>query len=274
MPVTLGPILNHLPAWLLVLFRITGIFVIGPVFGSRVIPMRIKVLLAFGLSLCVYPMLLDPSRPSAQWVGQFVLPHPAADLSQLSLFSIGATVFMELMVGAVIGFGTILPIIGMQIGGRIASQQVGLGLAELFAPNVEESGILSQAMFMLAIMIFLILGGHRVMMQTLLATFDRVPLGGLNFQGSIVDLMVALLGSMFELALRVAAPLLCLIFLQTIALGFIARTVPQMNILTIGFPLRILIGMSILIAFVSVLDDVFITQMRKALAMIASVFGA
>lgn len=128
-------------------------------------------------------------------------------------------------------------------------------------------------MFLLAMMMFLVLGGHRVMFQSLIETFDRVPLGGFTGHGAVVELMVGLLGSMFDLSLRVAAPLLCLIFLQTISLGFIARTVPQMNILTIGFPLRIMAGMSILIVSVVMFEDVFIASMQDAFDRIATLFG-
>jgi flagellar biosynthetic protein FliR len=87
-------------------------------------------------------------------------------------------------------------------------------------------------------------------------------------------LAIGLLGSVFDLGLRIAAPLLCLVFLETVALGFIARTVPQMNILSIGFPLRILLGFMVLVASIRGEMQVFIDATHHALRMVRLFFGA
>lgn len=267
MPVVLQPLLNHIPAWLMVLFRITGIFVIAPVFGSRTIPARVKVFLAVGLSLCVYPMLLNPDRPSAD------LMAPALD-SGIGLWILAAAVAMELLIGIVIGYGASLPIMGMQVGGRICDQQMGMGIASIFNPEIDdEGGIVSQFFFILAMTVFLLVGGHRVLLTTVVGSFDSVPPGGFRVDGGLMELFVGLLTSMFNIGLRVAAPLLCLVFLETVAMGFIARTVPQMNILSIGFPLRILIGVGTLIASIGVIAAAFGETLRQTLSDLSAYFG-
>ncbi len=78
MPISYAPLLAHVPAWLLVLFRITGIFAVGPVFGSTMLPMRLKALLAFGLSLCVYPMLLNDGNIVERGTHQTLLDQRGA----------------------------------------------------------------------------------------------------------------------------------------------------------------------------------------------------
>ncbi len=269
-----APLLPHVPAFALVLFRLTGIFMVGPVFASQSIPARIKIFLALGLSFCVYPMLLEPTGmagapgyEAAQGVREIIV-------SGLSLWTLVFAVGSELMIGVVIGFGASLPIFGVQVGARVIDQQMGLGLAQVFNPEIgDNSGILDQIYFIMAMMIFLVLGGHRVMMEVLVGTFRTVPLGGYVPDGHLLDLVIGLSTSMLDLAMRVAGPLLCLIFLETVAMGFVARTVPQMNILSIGFPLRIVVGSAILVASVQTEAEVFTRMMGDALNQVGRYFG-
>lgn len=290
MPVSYAPLLAHVPAWVLVLFRITGIFLVGPVFGSTAVPMRVKALLAFGLSLCVYPMLLGGGLPidlTAEGV-TLAAALPTAPLADtvaadavrgviergLSLWTLVPWIGVELLVGLAIGFCVGLAMLGLQLAGRIIDQQLGFGLAGVYNPEQGgEAGPVGQFFFMLALAIFLLMGGHRVVLGTLVNSFHSIPLGGLRPDGRLLELVVALLGSAFELGLRVSGPVLCLIFLETIALGFIARTVPQMNILSIGFPLRILLGLTLMIAVIAVQGEVFVQVMRDVLKSVAMWIG-
>ena len=110
------------------------------------------------------------------------------------------------------------------------------------------------------------------MLSALVGSFGHVPLGGFRIDGHVVDLVIGLLSSMFDLALRIGAPLLCLIFLQSLAMGFIARTVPQMNILSIGFVLRIVAGAALLIGLVGVFATVFQGYTENTLDLITRFF--
>ena len=267
MPIDLTPLIAHVPAWLLVLFRLSGIFLFAPLFGSSAVPVRIRVMLAVGLSLCVYPALVQP--------GAAALPLIAPLLEGgLGLWSVVGVTATELMVGLVIGFGASLPLTGMQLAGHIIDQQIGLGLAGVFNPDLNEQGsVVGEFLFMMALTVFLVLGGHRILLSTLVGSFSLVPLGGFVPGSDVLQLIMGLMTVMFDLALRVAGPLLCLIFLQTVALGFIARTVPQLNILSIGFPLRILVGAGILVLSVASLNDAFLTAMRGTLGEISGFFS-
>lgn len=279
MPIDLTPILNHLPAWLLVMFRITGIFMMAPMFGSRTIPAKIKILFALGLSIAIYPILLSPGKPAAvpgleaSLLGARPPSVPVFIDHGLSLWTVAPAVAMELMVGLLIGYSVSLPLVGMQMGGRIIDQQMGLGVAGIFNPELnEQSGVVSQFFFITALAIFLISGGHYVILATLVDSFGQVPLGGFRPDGHMLDLIIGLLASMFDMALRVGAPLLCLIFLQTVAMGFVARTVPQMNILSIGFALRIMVGALLLIGAVKIMAGVFEDGLLSALDSIRLFF--
>lgn len=264
--IDLQPLMPHLPAWLLVMFRLTGIFLYAPLFGSAAIPARVKAFLAAGLSFCVYPMLLGPGSGAAEHVVTVIE-------NGVPFWALVGMVVSELAIGLVIGFGAMLPILGMQWGGRVIAQQVGFGLAEVFSPDQEQSGLLSELFYLLALSIFISLGGHHVLLRTLVDSFSTVPLGGFAIDGRVMDMVVGLLGSMLDLAVRVAAPLLCLIFLETVTTGFVARTVPQMNILSIGFAVRIMIGSILLIGAVNVYSNVFSEMLYDAWFDLSSFFA-
>lgn len=258
-PVSLEPVMQHVPAWLMVLFRLTGIFIFAPVFGSNMVPRQVKVFLVVTISLCVYPMLLDAGRPSSIMLGHLI-DHG------LSFYLMVGYIAVELLIGLAIGYAVSLPIIGMQLGGHVIDQQMGISLGGVINPEFdEEAGILGQLMFVMAMMIFVILGGHRIMLATLMGSFDHIPLGGFNGFGALVDFAVGVGQIMFDLAVRIAAPLLCLMFVLMVGMGFIARTVPQFNILSVGFSIRILVGLAIMVAFATIAGGVFVDLCRQVL---------
>lgn len=264
----------HLPAWALVLFRVTGIFLSAPLFGGLVIPTRVKVFLAAALSLCIYPILVGIGQAEASGAaGASVL---GVLNGRLSLWVLPAVVAGELLIGLVIGFAATLPLVGMQLGGRIIDQQLGLGIAGLLTADSSEGegGVIGEFYYLLALAIFLILGGHRLVLATLLSSFTHVPLGGFLPGDGPVGLVVGLLQSAFALSLQVAAPLLCLVFLETVAMGFVARTVPQLNILSIGFPLRILVGVGLLVGSLAVQADVVGAGIRRMFENLAAFMAA
>lgn len=275
MPVALEPFLKHVPAFMLVLFRITGIFVLAPVLGGRTLPMRVKVLLAFGLALCVYPAFAPVAGLSAPGTP---VHEAAADVlsrgTDLSPWALPGLIAMELLIGFVIGFGATLPLIGFQMSGRIIDQQMGLGIGEFFNPELNDStGVLGQFFFITAITLFMMMDGHRILLMVLVGSFDAVPLGGFRADASLLNMALGLMLIMLELAMRVAGPILCLIFLETMAMGFIARTVPQLNILSIGFPLRILIGLALLVGCFAIGAEAFMDTLTVTFNRITQFFA-
>lgn len=262
-----GPLLDHVPAWLMVMFRLSGIFILAPMLGSTTIPRTVKVLLVITLTFCIYPMLLDPHHESA------ALLAPIIDHG-LSLWVLVPHIGMELLVGLAVGYCASLPLIGMQLGGDIIDKQIGIGFADIVNPETgEQSGVVANTLFMMALAIFTILGGHRIMLMILVGSFDTVPIGGFaDFEG-LVTMVLGMLTVTFHTGFRIAAPLLCLIFLQTVSLGFIARTVPQLNIMSVGFTIRILNGIILMIAFIAIGAWVYVDDMMDMLEQLAFFFG-
>jgi flagellar biosynthetic protein FliR len=236
-------ILEHVPPAMLVVFRIGGLMIYGPVFGSSVIPVRVKVFLSFLLGIAVYPLLSSQLE-----LGTGL---------RLELFALVPLVGVELLIGLLIGYVASLPMIAVQTGGLLMGQQMGLGFARFYNPGLDdEADIVGQVLFFMALAGFLAIGGHEAMVLAVLRSFDYIALGTFVVDLDVIALLTGLLLSAFELALRVAAPVLALVFLESVAMGYMAKTVPQLNILSLGFPLRILAGFAMVALGLFVINDV------------------
>lgn len=217
-----------LPMFALVLFRISGLMLTAPVYGSQAVPARIRALLAVGISLVLFPV---------------VMPTLPADLT-LSGAVVG--VFGELMIGLIMGVALSLLFVGVQVAGMIVGQQAGLALGQVFNPVLNtNTTILGQLFFLTALTVFVLAGGHRELMRALLDTFDVIPVLSFRFSNSMLDLVTVLLAGAYAVALRMAAPVLIALLTATLVMGFLSRTIPQLNILSVGFPVRVLVTLTV-----------------------------
>ncbi|MCK4872436.1 MAG: flagellar biosynthetic protein FliR [Phycisphaerales bacterium] len=246
-------ILSHTGPFALVFFRFTGLYLFSPVFGSNVIPRFIKLHLALALALVLYP-----TCPAAQQVG-----------IELSIVTIGPLIAMEIMIGYVIGWLAGMPLVSMQMSGFVMGRQMGLGMATFYDPaSNTTTNVIGQILFYLTLSIFLLVGGLEVMLAVLADSFSRVPLGGFRVDQSVVEMMAGVLMAAYTLAVRVAAPIYCIIFLQTLGIGFLSKTSPQLNIISFGFPMRVISGLVGLIASCGVMYVVVSEEVGRTLIMI------
>ena len=247
-------LLAHIPPALMVLARLSGLMIYAPVFGSPVIPVRIKAFLVILITLAVYPMLSS---------------DVIATMPPMDLWALGPILAFEMLIGLGVGWLASIPLMAVQTGGLVMGQQMGLGFASFFNPAIDdEAELIGQLLFFMALAGFLAIGGHEAMLLAVLHSFERVPVGGMIVDADFLALLGGLLGAAFELALRVAAPLLALIFIESVAMGFIAKTVPQLNILSLGFPLRILAGFAVLMLGLHLIDTVVMESIDAILHLI------
>ena len=267
-------LIPHLVPWLLVLFRIGGIFMLTPVLGSSTIPALVKALLTVALACCVYPMLLATGGLGAGGVA-------AVMLDGVNLWTLVPVLAGEMMFGWVIGYCALLPLVGVQVGGSVLDQQMGITAGGLFNPDSgTDMGPMGQLFYVTGLTVFVIMGGHHAVLAVLVGSFETFPVAGFSTGGPtldpafVADLVVGLMGVVFDMAIRIAAPMLCLVFLESVAMGFISRTVPQMNILSVGFIVRILGGLAILVVGIDAALHVFGTTQRAVMEEVARAFGA
>jgi flagellar biosynthetic protein FliR len=126
---------------------------------------------------------------------------------------------------------------------------MGFAMAQLFNPSTENNvPVLGEFYYIVAILIYLAIGGHGFLFDAIAQSFNVVPLGELAFQDEFFKVFTALTSEIFVIALKIAAPVFVSILIIDLSLGLVARLVPQMNVFIFGFPLKISVGM-IIIAF-------------------------
>lgn len=197
-------------------------------FSSQTIPVRVRAGLAFVIALMVFP-IVGPLMPVA-----------------LSIDAIVVTVLGELLIGLIMGVAVGMLFVGARLAGLMIGQQAGIALGQVINPMMEgQSTIIGQLYFLVTMMIFLAVGGHRAMVSALLDTFQSIPPGSFRYSASMLDLIERLLTDAFILGIRLAGPALIALMLASLTMGVISRTIPQINVLTIGFAVRVFVALSV-----------------------------
>lgn len=228
MPLSLISLQLLLPSFLLVLFRVGGLTIAAPMFSSQTIPIRARAGLAFVIALMVFP-LVHPLTPAT-----------------LSLDAMVVTILGELLIGLIMGVAVGMLFVGARLAGLMIGQQAGIALGQVINPMMDgQSTIIGQLYFLVAMMVFLAVGGHRAMVSALLDTFQSIPPGSFRYNASMLGLIERLLTDAFILGIRLAGPALIALLLASLTMGVISRTIPQINVLTIGFAVRVFVALSV-----------------------------
>ncbi|MEX2560306.1 MAG: flagellar biosynthetic protein FliR [Pirellulales bacterium] len=240
----------------LVLARLGGLVATAPLYGTEA-PAQVRASLTLALAVLVTP---------SQCAGPLPAPQALSDY----LLILGG----ELLVGLTLGLGMTLLFSGVQLAGQIIGQTSGMTLAEVFNPDFDASiPLISQALYLLALAIFVTLGGHRLLMAGLLGTFATIPIGGAGLSAGLGEAVVVLLTQSFSLGIRVAAPATAALLLATLVMGLVSRTLPQLNVLTLGFGLNALVAFGILAMSLGGLSWAFQAEIEPALQTILEALG-
>ena len=250
---SLTPILGHAAPFLLVVFRLAGLMVFTPLLANRAMPRRFRVMLAVMFAAAIYPTL-----PAAVQI------EPDIDLAGLL-----PLVVSELLIGVVIGFLAGLPVLAMDLAGFMMGHQMGMSLARVYNPDVgSDTDTFGQLLMYVALGAFVALGGLEAAFLALVSTFKNVPIGAFALDRVPLDSVVGVIASGVELAVRVAAPVLSMIFLLMIALGFVMKTMPQINVMSVGFTVKILLGVAMLAASLGAMQHATSDEIGRVLRMI------
>lgn len=229
MPLSITELYLVLPALALVFFRLVGLMITAPLFSSSVIPRRVRAAMVMVLAAMIFPM---------------VAAKPGVHDASLSTVVVGGAT--ELMIGAAVGLSLTILLMGAQVAGEMISQQAGLSLGEVINPLFDANvSVLTQVYAMTVTFFFLLADGHRAMMAALLDTFSVIPVLSYAPGDSIVLLLVEAVSSAFIFGVRLAAPVVIALFLTETALALLSRTMPQLNILSVGFSLRVMIALAV-----------------------------
>jgi flagellar biosynthetic protein FliR len=231
--------------YLLIVVRITPLLMTAPIWGSPMVPAQVRVFIALVVSGLLLPVVRGPLPPG--------LPD--------SLFPLVVAVAQELLLGFLFAYFALLLFAAAQMAGQLIDIQVGFGIANVIDPmSSAQVTLIGQVQYLAAILVFLLLDGHHMLLGGLAATFGTAPLGAPFAGGTAAPLMFVVQRGgrlLFVLAAQIAAPALTALFLTSFALGLVSRMLPQMNIFLVGMPVSIFVGLLALAASLSIFTTVW-----------------
>jgi len=218
---------GELERFLFVFVRVGAFIIFVPFFGSRQFPVQLKAGLILLLSFSVFP--LTAGLP---------LPQPKGGLGlSLALFS-------EVLIGLSIAFVMRMLFAAVQIAGTIVDFQMGFGVVNLIDPQTQSQvSITSQFHNVFAMFLYLGLNAHHLTIYSLVESFQLINPNQFAFTASTAEFMLKLFSATFVVGIKIAAPIMAILFFINVGLGLVARTVPQMNVFIVAFPLQIGAGL-------------------------------
>lgn len=212
----------------LVVIRVGCVLYFLPIWDSKLIPGQIRV-----YSIVVIAMALTPV------VGGTLPPFPKEWLAG------GLLVLREFLLGLSLGLVVRFVFAGVQMAGELMGIQMGFGMVTLIDPQSGVStSLISDLLMLMATVLFLAVDGHHLLLLVLAQSFGEVPVGGpAMIPGSLLGFLVPFGNLMFQLAIKLVAPVLLVLFMTQVAMGLVARTVPQVQVMIVAFPLTIALGL-------------------------------
>lgn len=216
--------------FLLIFARVSGIFTAAPIFGSRNIPVVAKAGLALAITYILFPMIFNTKT---------TIPD--------AFFAYVLVVAGEFLIGLIFGFASSLIFSAVQMAGQILDMQIGFGIVNVLDPQSgQQLPLIGNFKYILALLVFLVTNSHHLLLSALFNSFKLIPVTGVVFHADIAQVIVDMVGGTFVIALKISFPVLLSLFLTDVALGILARTMPQMNIFVVGVPGKIIVGLFVL----------------------------
>jgi flagellar biosynthetic protein FliR len=242
-------------AFLFVFLRMTAMVAVLPVFGDRPVLLRVRGGLSLILAFLVFP---------------FADAGPVAALAE-NLVSLVVSMAAEVLVGVVLGFAVRCVFAGIQYAGELAGIQMGFSVASVIDPVTgNQESIIANFQYLMALVVFLAVNGHHSLFLAVNESFRIIPLGGISVSGPLVQTIFEWTRGVFVVAVKIGAPVMAALLFTNVALGIVARTVPQINIFIVGFPLQIAVGL----LFLGLSVPVFVAIAGRLFARFPGELGA
>lgn len=219
--------------FLLVAVRVLAILMVAPVFSTTRYPLQTKIGLAMVLAGIIVSVQTPPEAP---W----------------STFPLAFAVGIEFVTGFVIGFCSLIAFIGVQMAATYIGMQSGFRMGDMLSPNMpdlvqQQGSSLEQVYTVLVVLLFLAVDGHHWVILGIERSFELVPPGQLSLGTLAAPRLIELVSSLFTIALSIAMPLMGTLLLLDVALAVISRAVPQVQVFFIGAPVKMALGLVMLV---------------------------
>ena len=218
-------------------FRTGGVVLVAPVFASRTVPPMVRAGLVVVLTVLLHPVATKGAVPAGI--------SPAAAIT-------------ETLIGFAIGLGAAVLVGAMEAMGDLLAVQIGLSGAAALDPMTNASvPVLGQMAHLFAITLLLALDGHLVMLRALADSLALLPVGGELNLAAAMAAMVAQGSTLFVLGLTFAAPVVAAVLLANVALAVLGRAAPQLNVITVAFPIQIGLGLFVFASTIPLIGAFF-----------------
>ncbi len=233
------------PGFVLTVFllsiRLGAVLLLTPVLYAFSVPGSVRVLLVVGWSVgLALGVPADTGREALVWsTGQLV----TASLTELAL-------------GATLALGMLAAFAAFSLAGRLIDLQIGFGMAQVLDPATQRQiPVMTAAFNQAGLLVFFLVNGHHALLRGLAYSLERFPLG----RGWPLDAAAAMVlkqvGGLFTLGIALAAPVVACLLMVELALGVVARNLPQMNMFVIGIPVKIIVGLMALAVWFAGMGD-------------------
>ena len=227
---------------LLILTRVSGIIMTAPILGSESVPPIIKIHFSLIITLLVFN-LVPPINIDVNRLGSIAL-----------LFLVGK----ELLLGIFIGMIPRILVAAVGFAGDLVSFMMGMSMASIFDPATSQQvQILSVFKNTILILVFLLLNAHYIIFEAIILSFQKVPIGGLKISQNLYDVYLRYIGDLFFIAMKISFPMILVLFLTNVILGFLTKSIPQLNVFIVGIPLTTLLGFLVFLFGIPVMVLVF-----------------
>lgn len=214
-------------AFIFILFRLSSFFMVVPIFFPSGTPNSGKVIFSIIIAFILVPTIDYSSVGTIN-----------------SNFDIIIFCFNEVITGLILGYITRLCFEFVRMAGQIMDFQVGFSMSQMFDPigNVS-STLLGRTMFLFSVMLFLVIDGHHMLIRALVSSFDVMNLGRFVFSDNTFAFVLSVFVNFFEIGVKISIPIMLIILITNLTLALVARSVPQINVMILGLPIKIFIGL-------------------------------
>ncbi len=246
---------TYIVGFLLLFFRFGALFMAVPIFSHNSIPMEIKASLAFFFTIVFYssmpPLVMD-----------------------ITLANLVLAILSELFLGLAIGVVLQIAFNAITFAGGQISFMMGFSLASAIDPQSGVSmPIISQFLSLIALMILFAIDMHHWMLLFIDSSLQHIPLGGFVMSENLFGYIIQAMSNMFIVGFMIAFPITALGWLTDVIFGMLMKTMPQFNLLVIGFPMKIMVSFAVIIATLTATMLILKNQMQEAFNFLEMLFN-
>ncbi len=234
MNINYDQLVNELVWYLLPLFRVAAFVMAAPILSTAMIPVNVRMIISVAISIAIFPSLT---------------PDSSVDPVSLEMVLL---IFQQVLIGVSLGFVMQFIFAAVVMGGQVIGMQMGLGFAQMMDPQTGVNvPVVSQFYNIIAVLLFLSINGHLVLIQILGESFNLIPIAGVGLPLSAIESLVYFSAWIFSGALIMVLPAVVALLMINMVMGVITRATPQMNIFAVGFSITITAGFIVIMVTLS-----------------------